>query len=86
MRFVKDFVFGAFYLISGIYSIGFSLMLVYTTRPVSGNPAFFTATDRLFPFEVGLFVLFGAIFVAAAAYHFIRTVRASSLRGLAVPP
>ena len=84
MKFVKDFVFGAVYLVSGIYSIGFSFMLVYTTRPVSGNPAFFTVTDSLFPFEVGLFVLFGIAFVAAAAYHFLRSAEAPSLRGLAV--
>ena len=86
MKLVKDFVFGAIYLVSGIYSIGFSLMLVYTTRPVSGNPAFFTVADSLFPFEIGLFVLFGAAFVAAAAFHFIRSVEASSFRGLAVSP
>jgi hypothetical protein len=84
LKLFKDFAFGAIYLVSGIYSLGFSLVLVYTTQPVSGNPAVYTVRDAVFPFEVALFAAFGAIFVAAAVYHLMRSVRALSLGGLAV--
>lgn len=84
MKFPKDFLFGTLYLVSGIYSVGFSLMLIETTRPISGNPAFFTETDALFPLEVSIFMAFGAAFIASAAYHFVKSARAYSLRGLTV--
>jgi len=83
---VKDFVFGTFYLVSGIYSFCFSFLLVYTTRPVSGNPAIFVVRDAIFPFEVASFAAFGAVFVAAAAYHLMRSVRAIALDGMTVKP
>ena len=81
---IKDFVFGTFYLVSGIYSFGFSLVLVYTTQPISGNPAVYTVRDAIFPFEVCLFAVFGAIFVTAAAYHIIRSVKTFGISGLTV--
>jgi hypothetical protein len=84
LKTVKDFVFGTFYLVSGIYSLGFSLLLVYTTQPVSGNPAVITVRDGIFPFEVALFAVFGAIFFAAAVYHLLRSVRSYKAEGLAV--
>jgi hypothetical protein len=40
MKLFKDFAFGAAYLVSGIYSLGFSMVLTGTTRAVSGNTAF----------------------------------------------
>ena len=79
---VKDFVFGAFYLVSGVYSLGFSVLLVYTTQPISGNPAIIAVRDSLFPFEVALFAVFGATFVIAAAYHFSRGIRTHYLDAL----
>jgi len=86
LRAIKDFVFGTFYLVSGIYSLGFSFLLIYTTRPVSGNPAIFTVRDAIFPFEVALFAAFGSIFVIAAAYHLMRSVRTFGISGLNVRP
>ena len=82
MRVVQDFVFGAFYLVSGIYSLGFCLMLVYTTQPISGNPAVYTVRDAIFPFEVALFAAFGAVFVAASAYHIVRSLRTFGISSL----
>ena len=78
MRVVKDFAFGAFYLVSGIYSIGFGVFINLGARAVSGNPAFVTSPDGLFPFEVLLFVSFGLIFLVAAGLHFRTTIRSAS--------
>jgi len=85
MKPLKDFVFGIFYLISGIYSIGFSFLLIDTTRPLSGNPAFFTVTDPLFPLEVTLFAMFGVAFISAAAYHFLRSLEEHGVGSLTLP-
>jgi hypothetical protein len=75
LRPIRSFVFGAFYLISGIYSLGFSLFMEGAVKPLSGNPAIVVSPDALFPFEVMLFASFGAVFLAAAVFEFRRTIR-----------
>lgn len=82
MNRIRDFLFGTFYLTSGIYSLGFSLMLIDTTRPLNGNPAFFVVPDALFPIEVTLFAVFGICFIASAAYHFLRSIQTARLSTL----
>jgi hypothetical protein len=79
MRLPKGFVFGALYLVSGIYSIGFSLVMSGVTQPMSGKTAYIPVPDSLFPFEVIAFALFGALFLAASAYHFRMSYQALSV-------
>jgi len=79
LRFPKDFIFGALYLVSGIYSMGFSFVLAGAAQPVSGRTAFIPVPDSLFPFEVVTFTLFGLIFLAASFYHFRITYQAASM-------
>ena len=73
MKLPKDFVFGVFYLVSGIYSIGFSGAMMGMTHPLSGRTAYIPVPDGLFPLEVVTFVLFGMIFLVASVYHFRKT-------------
>ncbi|MDA4123920.1 MAG: hypothetical protein OK438_00525 [Thaumarchaeota archaeon] len=70
MKLVKDFAFGALYLVSGIYSVGFSMALTGATKALSGRTAFVPVPDGLFPYEVLLFGLFGVVFLGASLYHF----------------
>ena len=70
MKFAKDFAFGALYLVSGIYSVGFSLVISGVAQPLSGKTAYIPVPDGLFPVEVVMFTLFGAVFFAASLYHF----------------
>jgi hypothetical protein len=78
LRFPKGFVFGALYLISGIYSIGFSLVMAGVTEPMSGKTAYIPVPDGLFPFEVIAFALFGTLFLGASVYHFRMSYQALS--------
>ena len=73
MKLPKDFVFGMLYLVSGIYSLGFSVVMIGVTQPLSGKTAYIPVPDQLFPFEVLTFALFGMIFLAASFYHFRTT-------------
>ena len=66
----KDFVFGSLYLVSGIYSVGFSVVMSGMVQPLSGKTAYIPVPDGLFPFEVGTFALFGTVFLVAAFFHF----------------
>ena len=75
MKPIKDFAFGALYLVSGIYSIGFSLLMSGVARPVSGQIAYIPVPDALFPYEVMAFVLFGVAFIVASFYHFVSSLR-----------
>jgi len=75
MKSVRDFAFGAFYLVSGIYSMGFGLVLLGIVQPVSGNRAYIPIADGIFPFEVSAFVLFGALFLGASVLHFRSSFR-----------
>ena len=77
--FAKNFAFGAIYLVSGIYSIGFSLVMSGVTQPLSGKTAYIPIPDRLFPFEIVTFALFGAVFLAASYYHFRLTCQTLSV-------
>jgi len=72
----KDLLFGAIYLVSGIYSVGFSAVMLGVTQPLSGKTAYIPVPDGLFPFEVVTFALFGVIFLAASFYHFRMTFHA----------
>ncbi|HEV2138964.1 MAG TPA: hypothetical protein VGR53_08980 [Nitrososphaerales archaeon] len=78
MKLFKDFAFGAAYLVSGIYSLGFSMVLTGATRAISGSTAFVDVPDGLFPLEVMLFTLFGLAFLGASFYHFHASVRLMS--------
>jgi len=78
LKLFKDFAFGAVYLVSGIYSIGFSMALTGATRALSGTTAYVTVPDGLFPFEVLLFTLFGLAFLSASFYHFRSSIRLMS--------
>ena len=69
MKSIKEFAFGAFYLVSGVYSLGFGLFLDGRLG-VSGNPAFVMTPDALFPVELGLFVMFGLVFLGASFFQF----------------
>jgi hypothetical protein len=70
LKLPKDFVFAGFYLVSGIYSLGFSVVMTGITKPLSGRTAYIPVPDGLFPFEVATFAVFGAVFLAASFYHF----------------
>ncbi len=75
MKLIKNFAFGAMYLVSGVYSIGFALLMDFGARSVSGNPATIVTPDTLFPYEVALFVVFGLCFMIAAIYQFGHTLK-----------
>ena len=78
MKPLKDFTFAAFYLISGIYSLGFSAVMTGVVRPLSGRTAYIPVPDALFPFELLAFAVFGVIFLVASFYHFRLGFRAVS--------
>ena len=80
MNSIKGFAFGAFYLVSGVYSVGFSLVMSGIAQSSSGRTAYIPVPDGLFPFEVLAFALFGAVFIGAAFYHFRMSFRAVSTR------
>jgi len=80
MKSPRDFLLAAFYLISGIYSLGFSAVMTGVTQPLSGRTAYIPVPDGLFPFEVLAFAVFGAIFLVASFYHFRLGLRAVSGR------
>jgi hypothetical protein len=73
LKLPKDFVFGSLYLVSGIYSVGFSAVMTGVAQPLSGKTAYIPVPDGLFPIEVGTFALFGTIFLVASFFHF-RTI------------
>jgi hypothetical protein len=75
LKSIGVFVFGAFYLVSGIYSLGLSFFLESKSMPVSGYTAYIMAPDPLFPYEVTLFLLFGGIFIAASLFEFRRSLQ-----------
>jgi hypothetical protein len=75
LKSLKLFVFGAAYLVSGIYSLGLSLFMEGKVMPVSGYTAYVTAPDLLFPYEVALFTLFGGLFIAASFFEFRKSIR-----------
>jgi len=79
LRIPKNFAFGALYLVSGIYSVGFSLVMAGVAQPSSGKTAYVPVPDGLFPFEVSTFALFGVLFLVASLYHFRISYRASSV-------
>ena len=70
MKLIKSFALGAFYLVSGVYSVGFSMFIDGLMRPVSGSQAYVMAPDAFFPYEVMLFGLFGVAFFVAAFFQF----------------
>ena len=72
---LKVFLFGAIYLVSGIYSLGLSLFMEGMVAPISGYTAFVMVPDPLFSYEVALFVSFGGIFIAASFFEFMRSFR-----------
>ncbi|MDA4126279.1 MAG: hypothetical protein OK452_03615 [Thaumarchaeota archaeon] len=78
MKLFKDFAFGAAYLVSGIYSLGFSMVLTGATRAVSGTTAYVNVPDGLFPIEILLFTMFGLAFLGASIYHFRASLRVLS--------
>lgn len=71
---IKSFALGAFYLVSGVYSVGFSLFIDGLMKPVSGVRAFVMSPDALFPYEVTLFAAFGVVFLVAAFFQFRSTL------------
>ena len=79
MKLLKDFALGALYLVSGIYSVGFSIVMTGIVRPLSGRTAYIPVPDGLFPIEVVTFVVFGVLFVAASFYQFRMTFQALSV-------
>jgi hypothetical protein len=66
---------GALYLVSGIYSVGFSMALSGATRALSGRTAYVPVPDGLFPYEVMLFAFFGVVFLGTSLYHFRMSFR-----------
>ena len=78
MKPLKDFTFATFYLVSGIYSLGFSAVMTGVTRPLSGRTAYIPVPDGIFPFELLAFAVFGAVFLVASFYHFRQGLRAIS--------
>jgi len=81
MKSPRDFLFAAFYLISGVYSLGFSAVMTGVTQPLSGRTAYIPVPDGLFPFEVLAFAVFGVVFLVASFYHFRLGLRTVSTRG-----
>ena len=80
MKLIKSFLLGSFYLVSGVYSVGFALFMEGLLKPVSGPQAFVMSPDALFPYEVALFTTFGVVFLAASFYQFRNALGASKLR------
>jgi hypothetical protein len=70
MKLIKSFAIGLFYLVSGVYSIGFALFMEGLLRPVSGTWAYVMTPDVLFPYEVMLFAVFGVVFFVASFFQF----------------
>jgi hypothetical protein len=68
------------YMVSGIYSFGFSIALTGLARPLSGSTTYIPIHDALFPFEVLLFAFFGLAFLAASFYQFRMSIRLGSDR------
>ena len=84
MKLIKSFALGTFYLVSGVYSLGFALFMDGLLRPVSGTRAYVMTPDALFPYEVTLFAVFGAVFLTAAFFQLRLSLRlALSTRGYA---
>ena len=69
MKLVKSFALGSFYIVSGVYSLGFALFMDGLLRPVSGTQAYVMTPDAIFPYEVTLFAIFGVVFFAAAFFQ-----------------
>ena len=80
MQLVRSFLLGSFYLVSGVYSVGFALFMEGLLRPVSGSRAFVMSPDALFPYEVVLFSIFGIAFLAASFYQFRNALGESKIR------
>jgi hypothetical protein len=78
---IKSLAIGAFYLVSGVYSVGFSMFIDGLMKPVSGSHAYVMAPDALFPYEVTLFALFGVTFFIAAFLQF-RSILGVEIRPL----
>ena len=74
MKLVKSFALGTFYLVSGVYSMGFSLFIDGLMKPVSGAQAYVMSPDKLFPYEVMLFAAFGVAFFIASFFQFRSTL------------
>ena len=70
MKLVKGLVLGSFYLVSGVYSLGFALFMDGFLRPVSGARAVVVTPDAIFPYEVTLFTFFGLAFFVASFFQF----------------
>lgn len=75
LRSTKKLLFGMFYMVSGIYSIGFSMTMVGDLRPMSGNPAYVPTPDGLFWYEIAIFAVFGVTFILAALAHLASSVQ-----------
>ena len=75
MKLIKSFALGTFYLVSGVYSLGFALFMDGLLRPVSGTRAYVMTPDALFPYEVTLFAVFGAVFLTAAFFQLRLSLR-----------
>ncbi|MGD0478422.1 MAG: hypothetical protein ABSB29_09700 [Nitrososphaerales archaeon] len=68
------------YMVSGIYSFGFSVALTGLARPLNGSTTYIPIPDGLFPFEVLLFAFFGLAFLVASFYQFRMSIRPASER------
>jgi hypothetical protein len=75
LRASKKLMFGMFYMVSGIYSIGFGMTMVGDLRPINGNPAYVPTPDGLFWFEIAIFAVFGIVFIVAAFAHINSSVQ-----------
>ena len=73
-----SFAYGSFYLVSGVYSLGFSLFMEHLMSPVNGKVAYTPSPDGLFNYEVALFAFFGLAFLGAAAWQFRKVLGLSS--------
>jgi len=80
MKLIKSFLLGSFYLVTGVYSVGFALFMEGLVRPVSGTQAYVMSPDALFPYEVLLFTIFGVVFLSASFYQFWNALDASKWR------
>ena len=77
IRPLLSFAYGSFYLVSGVYSLGFSLFMEGLMSPVNGRVAYTPSPDGLFHYEVAVFAFFGIAFLLAAAFQFRKVVRNS---------
>jgi hypothetical protein len=71
---IRDFLFGTFYLISGLYSVGFGLFVWSMAKSAGGTLAYVVTSDAVFPLEVTAFEFFGVVFLAAACFQFRKTL------------